>query len=235
MKRVCDVLISLLIILPSIPFIVLILISVSIIIGDIPVLIQDRKITLEKQRVKIFKIRTIKRSKQFIEIERSPSNIFYKEDYNEHVPLFCKWLRKTGLDEILQLINVIKGDMSLVGPRPLLESDLAIMKKYEPDIYLRRTKIYSLPGISGNWQVNGDRGKGSQNLIELDEEYEKMKSTLMDIKIILRSVVILLMARHSDSIVGNGTIRNTAKLRLAVEKDYYTSRGFKKHKHIPLF
>ncbi len=117
------------------------------------------------------------------------------------MPLFCRWLRKSGLDEILQLINVIKGEMSLVGPRPLTTGDLELLKKSEPELYERRRILNSKPGITGYWQVCGRREDGAFNLIENDEYYERNKSLIMDLKLILKSVVVLLTASHSDSIL----------------------------------
>ena len=111
------------------------------------------------------------------------------------------WLRKTGLDEITQLINVLKGEMSLVGPRPLTISDLEIMKKYEPEIHKRRQQLQSKPGITGYWQIFGDRNKGLENLLLLDEFYESKKSLLFDLKLIMSTIVLVMTAKHSDSII----------------------------------
>lgn len=71
----------------------------------------------------------------------------------------------------------------------------------EPKFYYRRTAISSHPGVTGYWQVYGDRTKGSENLVELDEAYENQKSIFLDIKILFKSCLIFLTASHSDSIV----------------------------------
>ena len=197
-KRIIDLTISLLIIIAGLPFMILILLLTFISTGQFPVIFQERKITLEKKAVRIMKIRTIKTADK---IDHCASDVFIKEEYEKYVPLFCRWLRKTGIDEIPQLINVIKGEMSIIGPRPLLENDLQRIKKADPVSYQRRTKINSKPGISGMWQVYGERNRGTANLVELDELYENKKSFLLDLKIILVSAFILLTAAHSDSIV----------------------------------
>ncbi len=200
-KRFIDIFLSLIILLAASPIIIIILLLVSLSTSQFPVIIQKRSITIEKRRIKVYKIRTIKSSQEFLKLEVASSNIFFKENFREYVPGFCALLRKNGMDEILQLINVIKGEMSIVGPRPLLESDLKIMQTMEPEFYLRRTDINSLPGITGYWQVFGDRKKGSQSLVELDEAYEKQKSFFFDAKIMLKSILIILTASHSDSIL----------------------------------
>jgi O-antigen biosynthesis protein WbqP len=201
MKRFIDITISLPALILFTPVIIPILLIVGIITGCLPVLLQQRKLALEKEEIKIFKIRTIKASRSFKEKERRSRDVFNKSDYEQYVPLFCRWLRKSGLDEILQLINVIKGEMSPVGPRPLTISDLELLKKNEPELYERRLNLDSKPGITGYWQVHGRREDGAFNLIENDEYYERNKSLIMDIKLILKSIVVLLTASHSDSIL----------------------------------
>ena len=182
------------------PFILIILEFVFLITGESPVFIQKRGLILEGKFVDIYKIRTIKTSYK-ITNERSSSKIFYKEEYSKNVSPFCAFLRKTGLDEILQLINVLKGEMSILGPRPLMISDLELMKETEIDLYERRKQILSKPGITGYWQIFGIREKGVLDLIELEEFYEKNKSFKMDGYLILKTIIIMLTANHSDSIV----------------------------------
>ncbi len=200
-KRKIDIIISLAVIIFCFPFVGLILFFIFLLTGNNPLFLQARKISLDRKGFNIIKIRTIKNSKQFLELEKGYNKIFFKKEYEAYVPSFCKWLRKTGLDEILQVINVLKGEMSFVGPRPLLVSDLVIMQKTEPELYSRRSKIKSKPGITGYWQVFGERTKGISNLIELDEKYEKEKSILFDLKIISKTLFVFLTASHSDSII----------------------------------
>ena len=222
LKKITDIILSLVIIIAASPLIVIILFVAYDMTEQFPLIVQNRFITLEKKKVKLYKIRTIKSSINFSRQESNSNNIYYKNDFAEHVPRFCRWLRRTGLDEILQLINVIKGEMSLVGPRPLLEKDLLIMKKCEPEFYYRRTKLKSPPGITGYWQVYGDRSKGTENLIELEENYEKQKSFHLDLKIILKSILIVLTASHSDSIIISNRnlhlLKNKIKLSNQLEK-----------------
>ena len=201
MKRTFDVIAASIILIAAVIPAAVILFIVFIITRQCPLLTQSRTITLEKKRTKVYKIRTIRNSDKFRNVERSASNIYIKEEFREHVPWFCGMLRKTGIDELPQLINVLKGEMSLVGPRPLLESDLIVMEKTEPEYYYRRTEINLLPGITGYWQVFGDRVKGSKNLVELDVFYENEQSFYIDMEIIMKSILILATASHSDAII----------------------------------
>lgn len=95
-------------------------------------------------------------------------------------------LRKTSLDELPQLFNVIKGDMSLVGPRPALGYEVQI---YEP----RHMKRFStIPGITGLWQVTARSSASFERMVELDVEYIRRQSLLFDIKILFQTVSIVL-------------------------------------------
>ncbi len=193
---------SLIILVVSLPLILLILIAVSIITLQFPIYRQYRSLALDSEGVVIYKIRTIKGEKEFTYLEEKSADVYNKSEYEKFVPPFCRWLRKSGLDEILQLLNVLKGEMRLIGPRPLAEFDLRLIKSDFPDIDARRAKLKSKPGITGCWQVWMDRDKGPAYMIELDEFYEKNKSIALDIKIIIETLNIILFSRHSDAVIG---------------------------------
>ena len=213
-KRIIDLLLSILLtILLSIP-VILILIVAWIIIKDFPLLSQNRKLVINSKSIKIHKIKTIVKSEKFILEENSNKKVFIKPEYEKYVPAFCRWLRKSGVDEIPQLFNVIKGEMSLVGPRPMIEKDLLQIKSTEPELYKLREKLKSKPGITGYWQLFGERKKGFKNLIELDLYYEKNKSFLMDFKIIIKTFFVMLGAKHSDSIVSKRVKKKLKELSL---------------------
>lgn len=91
-------------------------------------------------------------------------------------------LRKTSLDELFQLVNVLKGDMSLVGPRPLVMDEM----KFSPGWRSIRLKVK--PGITGMWQVEGRRGISFHDWISYDVYYVKNQSLLLDLKILLKTL-----------------------------------------------
>lgn len=97
-----------------------------------------------------------------------------------------KWLRASGLDELPQLINVLCGDMSLVGPRPCIP--------YEYDNYLdwQKTRCMSLPGLTGLWQVSGKNKTTFEEMIQLDIKYGQTKSFWLDCWIMLKTGPVLL-------------------------------------------
>jgi len=201
MKRIFDVLISLIIVIAGFAIIAAIIVFDFIITRQPPIILQKRSVSLREKKLNLFKIRTIVWSQHEKLNKRKISNILKHEEYGKNVPLFCRWLRKSGADEILQVINVLKGEMSLVGPRPLVLEELKIMEEESPELYKRRRVLNSLPGITGYWQIYGDREKGIKNLVELDEYYERNKSLLLDVKIILRTFLVMITATHSDAII----------------------------------
>ena len=95
---------------------------------------------------------------------------------------FGKFLRKTSLDELPQFWSVLKGDISIVGPRPEMQF---IVKSYNE---LQKERLKVKPGITGLWQISGDRGKEIHEDINYDLYYIENMSILSDIVIILRSV-----------------------------------------------
>lgn len=202
-KRILDLILSITILVIFAPLLLLVLAVVSIVTKASPIIIQKRKLTLEKQNIKIWKIRTIKESENFRNLESKTKKIFTKPGYEQYIPPFCRWLRKSGIDEVPQLINVIKGELSLVGPRPMIEKDLLLMQANEPEIYKLRTMLNSKPGITGYWQLYGEREKGAKNLVKLDTFYEINKSFFLDFKIVIKTIFVMLGATHSDSIVSN--------------------------------
>jgi exopolysaccharide production protein ExoY len=96
-------------------------------------------------------------------------------------------LRASGLDELPQIINVLRGDMSLVGPRPCVP--------YEYEKYLPRQKerFNTVPGLTGLWQVSGKNNTTFEEMISLDLDYIKRKSLWLDSKIILKTVPALIV------------------------------------------
>ena len=100
-----------------------------------------------------------------------------------------RWLRRTSLDELPQLINVALGHMSLVGPRPALPSEVAA---YLPDV---RHRLVVRPGITGLWQVSGRSDLSWDDTVRLDQQYVDNWSLLLDARILLRTAGAVLSGR----------------------------------------
>ncbi|WCG23662.1 sugar transferase [Vagococcus lutrae] len=97
-----------------------------------------------------------------------------------------KFIRKMSLDELPQLWNVLKGDMSLVGPRPPLKREVKKYTSYD------KQRLSVTPGCTGLWQVSGRNDVGFKEMVELDLEYIKTQSLKNDIKILLKTVKVVL-------------------------------------------
>lgn len=98
----------------------------------------------------------------------------------------AKLLRASGLDELPQLINVLKGEMSIVGPRPCLEYEFQFYKKSD------HKRFEVLPGLTGLWQVNGKNNTTFKKMVMLDVFYAKRHSLIMDLKIIFSTFPLIL-------------------------------------------
>jgi exopolysaccharide biosynthesis polyprenyl glycosylphosphotransferase len=126
--------------------------------------------------------------RKFIAGEADPAgvgdnqNVVYKIQDDPRVTRVGKFLRKTSLDELPQFINVLKGEMSLVGPRPPIPYEL---EAYQ--IWHRRRVLEAKPGITGLWQVNGRSRLKFDDMVRLDLQYAKTWSLWLDIKILLRT------------------------------------------------
>lgn len=97
-----------------------------------------------------------------------------------------KFIRKTSIDELPQLINVLKGEMSIVGPRPAIPREVEQYNEYQ----LQRLSVK--PGITCIWQVSGRNAIDFENWVELDLKYIKERNLMLDIKLILKTIPALL-------------------------------------------
>lgn len=109
----------------------------------------------------------------------------FKMKDDPRVTKIGKMIRRTSLDELPQLLNVVKGDMSLIGPRPPLEREIA---EYTPHDMQR---LLVKPGCSGLWQVSGRNEVGFEEMVDFDVEYIQNRSTLNDIKIIFKTIKVM--------------------------------------------
>ena len=106
-----------------------------------------------------------------------------KED--PRITEFGKFIRRTSLDELPQLINVIKGDMSLIGPRPPLQREVAEYTQYDMQ------RLLVKPGCSGVWQVSGRNDVHFDEMVAFDVEYIKTRSTRNDLSLIIKTIKVM--------------------------------------------
>lgn len=113
----------------------------------------------------------------------------FKAKDDPRVTPFGRILRRTSLDELPQLFNVLRGEMSLVGPRPALPEEVAVYPAGA------RARLAGLPGITGLWQVSGRADVGFDEMVRMDIDYLRTASAGRDIAILLRTVGVVLTGR----------------------------------------
>ena len=199
-KRVFDVLFALTLMTLLFPLGIILLIAAAWETRAFPLYIQERGVSLEKKPFRIYKLRTM-RERTSRKHPHGIANIFFRPEFAGDVPAFCRWLRLTGLDELPQLWNILAGDMSFIGPRPLALTDLEAMKRESPSLYYMRAALTAPAGLSGLWQLYGSRDAGVENLVSLDVRYEETRSFFFDLSLVAKTIPTILFAKRSDAIV----------------------------------
>jgi lipopolysaccharide/colanic/teichoic acid biosynthesis glycosyltransferase len=147
---------------------------------------QGRPFFLQQRPGKNERIFTIVKFKTMNDMKDEMGNLLSDAERLTKIGAF---VRKTSLDEIPQLLNVIKGDMSLIGPRPLLTSYLPLYNEFQK----RRHEVR--PGITGWAQINGRNAISWKDKFELDVFYVENISFLLDLKIILTTVMNVIQSK----------------------------------------
>ncbi|MFN0057649.1 MAG: sugar transferase [Planctomycetota bacterium] len=158
-----------------------------------PVLFKQERSGRHNRRFKMLKFRTMVKNaeqlKQELERENEMTGPVFKMKRDPRVTKLGRVLRKFSLDELPQLINVLVGDMSLVGPRPPLPSEVAV---YE---WWQRRRLSTRPGLTCHWQVSGRNQVSFEDWMRLDLEYIDRWSLWLDVKLILKTIPAVLRAR----------------------------------------
>ena len=179
MKRLFDFLMSLIAIILLSPVILIVALAVKF-TSPGPILFKQRRIGKDNVEFEIYKFRTMR-----IDTPNVPTHLL--ENPEQWTTTIGKFLRKTSLDELPQLFNILKGEMSIVGPRPALYNQL--------DLKEMRTKVgvhKLVPGLTGWAQINGRDEIPLRLKVDLDKEYLERKSFFFDIKIIFMTVLSVL-------------------------------------------
>jgi lipopolysaccharide/colanic/teichoic acid biosynthesis glycosyltransferase len=146
----------------------------------------------------VFKFRTmtIDAEKKLGDLENSNESaggVLFKLRNDPRVTRLGSFLRRRSLDELPQLINVLRGEMSLVGPRPLQLRDSDLLLATNPQAYHRRLQV--IPGVTGPWQVGGRSEVNYERMVELDLEYVENWSLVRDFEIIFKTFFVVLLRR----------------------------------------
>ena len=162
--------------------------------GKGPVVFRQERVGLNGRRFTLFKFRSMVQNaeamKKDLMAHNEMSGPVFKMQNDPRVTALGRWLRKTSLDELPQLFNVLNGDMSLVGPRPPIPSEVDM---YSPD---QRRRLSVKPGITGLWQVLGRNEIADfKDWVKLDLEYIDRWSLWLDIQILFKTIPAVLASR----------------------------------------
>ena len=191
-KRTLDMLLILL----ALPFLIPLTLFIALLIRSVstgPVLFRQERVGYLGRRFMCFKFRTM-----FVDADTTMHQGHLHHLMNSNTPMmkmdsrgdpriipFGLFLRASGLDELPQLINVLRGEMSLVGPRPCLPYE------YEKYLPWQKERFGTVPGLTGLWQVSGKNKTTFVEMIQLDIKYAKNKTLWWDLKIILMTIPAL--------------------------------------------
>jgi exopolysaccharide biosynthesis polyprenyl glycosylphosphotransferase len=192
-KRGLDLALSLTLLVLLAPVLVVVALAVKL-SSPGPVLFMQGRLGLNKRKFRIYKFRTMTANaeqmmKQIEHLNEVAGPVF-KIRNDPRITKVGKFLRKISLDELPQLLNVVRGDMSLVGPRPLAVRDYELMTQGCED--WQRCRFSVKPGVTCLWQVNGRNSIPFHKWMELDMEYIQNWSLWLDVRILFRTIPVVL-------------------------------------------
>ena len=190
LKRGLDIAISSFLLLVLSPLLIATALLIKL-TSDGPVFFQQERIGVNKRRFWMYKFRTMvpdaEKLMPKLEALNEASGPVFKIKDDPRITSLGKFLRRSSMDELPQLLNVLKGDMSLVGPRPLPVRDY---NGFNADWQRRRFSVK--PGITCLWQVNGRSGLSFDQWMLLDLQYMDEWSLWLDLKILVKTVPVVL-------------------------------------------
>jgi lipopolysaccharide/colanic/teichoic acid biosynthesis glycosyltransferase len=201
-KRVFDVLFTLLMLIPLL--LVVVIVAVLIWLDSAgPVFFRQKRVGLHGVEFTIYKFRSMyldsndglhrEAIRHYMQGEKlngkTGTAMLYKLDNDPRVTGLGRFIRKTSIDELPQFLNVLRGEMTLVGPRPPLPYEV---EHYSSNDWLR---LSGKPGLTGPWQVYGRSQVGFQDMVEMDVNYLQQQSFWQDIKLIVLTPIVMISGR----------------------------------------
>lgn len=195
LKRLMDIICSMsaLIVLAPILIVVAILIKIE---SKGPVIFSQERVGINNKKFKMYKFRSMvvnaEDMKEKLEKQNERKGPMFKIKNDPRITTIGRFIRKTSIDELPQLINILKGEMSIVGPRPSLPKEVI---QFEPWM-LERLKVK--PGLTCYWQVQGRDHIEFEDWMRLDVKYVKDRNFLLDIKLIFKTFFVFLGDEHAS-------------------------------------
>ena len=195
-KRVLDVLVSSLVLLLLSPLLLVVSLLILLTCAPGPILFRQPRVGRHGRMFNMLKFRTMvvdaEARKASLEVLNEQSGPVFKIKHDPRVTRLGRFLRRYSIDELPQFINVLRGDMSIVGPRPPVPSEVA---KYEA---WQRRRLSVLPGITCVWQVSGRNEISFEEWMYLDMRYIDHWSLTYDLKLILKTVPVVVSGRGAS-------------------------------------
>jgi lipopolysaccharide/colanic/teichoic acid biosynthesis glycosyltransferase len=201
MKRSIDFVVSLLVVVLGFPFFIAVALLIKL-TSPGPVFFSQLRIGEREELFTLYKFRTMRQgvddsihrefTRSFIEGRMSNSSLdekapsVYKLTNDPRITSIGNFLRKTSLDELPQFINILKGEMTIVGPRPPLQYELEYYEEWH------KLRLEAKPGLTGLWQVSGRSSVPLDEMVKLDLYYIEHWTLLLDFKIMLRTIPVML-------------------------------------------
>ncbi|MDM5187892.1 sugar transferase [Bacillus sp. DX4.1] len=185
-KRCMDIIGALFGLILLAPLLVLVSIFIKLSDRKSSLIFKQERVGKEERIFYIYKFRTMvydaEEQLQALLPHNEVSGAMFKIKNDPRVTKFGRILRKTSIDELPQLWNVLKGEMSLVGPRPPLVREVKEYTEYE------KQRLLVIPGCTGIWQISGRNQLSFQEMVELDLMYIQNRTIMYDIKIIIKTI-----------------------------------------------
>lgn len=195
-KRILDFLLAIILLILTFPIMLLTAIAIKLEDPEGPILFKQDRLGLHGIPFKIYKFRSM-----IVNAEKKGTGVYSYEN-DPRVTKVGKLIRKTSIDELPQLFNIIKGEMSIIGPRPPLTYHPWQLNDYTEE---QKIRFNVRPGVTGLAQINGRKDVPWEDRIKYDIEYINELSFLLDIKIFLMTIIKVLTMKD------NVNVKETAK------------------------
>lgn len=187
-KRIIDILLSVLAIIVLSPIFLIVAIAIKLDSSG-PVVYSQTRVGKNEKHFKMFKFRSMVINAEDMLKDLKPMNEMdgpmFKIKEDPRITKIGRFIRKTSIDELPQLINILRGEMSIVGPRPSLPSEV---EEFEPWMMER---FVVKPGLTCFWQVSGRNNIPFRKWMELDIKYVKERNLWLDMKLVLKTVKVV--------------------------------------------
>lgn len=188
-KRAMDIIGSLAGIILLSPLLLIIAIAIKIDDPKGSIIFSQQRCGEDNKLFQMYKFRSmVSNAEELLEELRSQNEMdgpVFKIKDDPRITKVGKFIRKTSVDELPQLFNILKGDMSIVGPRPAIPHEVAEYNDYQ------RQRLLVKPGLTCIWQVSGRNSIGFDEWVDMDLEYIEKRNLWMDIKLIFKTVGVL--------------------------------------------